>query len=133
MKKVLFIARQLLISIVFLQLLNLSICSESYVDYNLGMVFNYSTSNNYDPTETIVEWVVEWKKGNIDAFTYKNDIGLKGISKNFAWHIDMQHGFPLPITVRESRRSIGSEIIKHPPTEAIMDILSPPPEHSLFI
>ena len=123
MKKVLFTARQLLTGIVLLQLLNLSLCTEPYWEY-----YNYSADNSYDPTETIVELVVEWKKGNQDAFNYTHNISLKGLCKNFAWHVDTQHGFSLPLPGRPSAISISRERINPAPLSACIEILSPPPE-----
>lgn len=126
MKKGLRIGRQLLVGVIMLQLLNLSICSQSYWEY-----YNYSShANTYDPTETIVEWVVEMKKGNQDAFSYSNGLNLKGFSKNFSWHIDMQHHFPLLHPVSTEDNSCCSQHIDGKPKSICLDILSPPPEHS---
>ena len=123
MKKVLFIVRQLLVGIVLLQLLNLSICGQPYWDY-----YDYSVAHTYDPTETIVEWVVEWKKGNQDAFSYTSNINLKGLNKNFAWHVDMHHHLPSLMPALLSTLSIHAEKISPPPTSTCIEILSPPPE-----
>ena len=125
MKKGLFIARQLLVGIIMLQLLNLSICSQSYWEY-----YNYAShANTYDPTETIVEWVVEMKKGNQDVFSYTSSINLKGLSKSFSWHIDMHHYVPLlpPIEIGDNSRYC--ENVADSPHSICLDILSPPPEH----
>jgi len=123
MRIVLFITRQLLISVLLLQMLNLSICSESYFDTS-----GYTTSAAVsDPTESIVEWVVEWKMGNQDRFAYTNSVNLKGLSKNFCWHIDMQHGFPVPITIHSTSPSLNGEITGQPPSSAFIGTLYPPP------
>jgi len=124
MKKVLFTARQLLIGVLLLQLINLSLCSESYWEY-----YNYSSTNSYDPTETIVEWMVEWKKGNQDAFSYANNISLKGLCKSFAWHVDIQHGFYPLLPVRSSVSADPGDRISPTPAAACIEILSPPPEY----
>jgi hypothetical protein len=108
-----------------LQLLNLSICSQSYWEY-----YNYSShANTYDPTETIVEWVVEMKKGNQDVFSYTNSINLKGFSKTFSWHIDIPHHLPLlhPMEIGDGSRYCGD--IAGRPRSICLDIISPPPEH----
>ena len=123
MKKVLFTARQLLIGLLLLQLVNLCLCTESYWTY-----YNYSSANTYDPTETIVEWVVEWRKGNQDAFSYSHTINLKGLCKNFAWHVDILHSFPLPQTGCLSSSPAPQERITRVPLAACIEILSPPPE-----
>lgn len=124
MKKGLFIARQLLLGIIMLQLLNLSICSQSYWEY-----YNYSShANSYDPTETIVEWVVEMKKGNQDIFSYNSSLGLKGLSKNFSWHVDLYHFLPLLHPVAAEQHLPGHEAIHGKPRSMALDILSPPPE-----
>jgi len=126
MKKGLFIARQLLLGIIMLQLLNLSICSQSYWEY-----YNYSShANTYDPTETIVEWVVEMKQGNQAAFSYTNNLNLKGISKNFSWHIDMHHHFPLLHPVDRNDNALRGEDVEEQPKSICLDILSPPPDFS---
>ena len=124
MKKGLFIARQLLLGMIMLQLLNLSICSQSYWEY-----YNYSShANTYDPTETIVEWVVEMKKGNQDIFSYNNSLGLKGLSKNFSWHVDLYHSLPYLQPIGIDKRLTGSEAIHGQPRSMAFDILSPPPD-----
>ena len=154
MKKVLFTARQSLIGLLLLQLINLSLCTESYVDYNWasenlaqlsqtsnvgpspngplvrsGNYYNYSSANTNDPTETIVEWVVEWKKGsNQDAFNYTHTINLKGLCKNFAWNVDVLHSFSLPLTTRLSSSPAPRERVTAGPSAACIEILSPPPE-----
>jgi hypothetical protein len=155
MKKVLFTARQLLIGILLLQLINLSLCTESYVDYNWalgnfaqlsqtsniwptanepsvrsGTYYNYSSANTYDPTETIVEWVVEWNKGNQDAFNYTHTINLKGLCKNFTWHVDIQHSLSLPLPTRLPASSAPLGRITADPSPACIEILSPPPEYN---
>lgn len=125
MKKGLLIARQLLIGMVMLQLLNLSICTQSYWEY-----YNYSShSNTYDPTETIVEWVVETKKGNQDIFSYTSSLNLKGLSKNFSWHVDLHHSLPSLHPVIPGKRLPGCEEIHGKPKSIPLDILSPPPEY----
>ena len=124
MKKGLFILRQLLIFLVMVQLLNLSICSESYWEY-----YNYAShENSYDPTETMVEWVVEKCRGNQDAFSYNNSINLKGLSKNFAWHVDLCHQFPIAPPAAAGHSFLHAQAIFDKPSPACIDILSPPPE-----
>ena len=124
MKKGLLIARQLLLGMIMLQLLNLSICSQSYWEY-----YNYSShANTYDPTETIVEWVVEMKKGNQDIFSYNSSPGLKGLNKNFSWHVDLHHSLPLLYPIPTGECFTGREAINGKPRSMAIDIISPPPE-----
>jgi hypothetical protein len=123
MKKVLFTARQLLIGILLLQLINLSLCTESYWTY-----YNYSSPSTYDPTETIVEWVVEWKKGNQDAFNYTHTINLKGLCKDFAWHVDMLHSLSFPLPAHPPVSPAPQKRINEAPLSACIETLSPPPE-----
>lgn len=123
MKKVLFTGRQLLIGILLLQLINLCLCSEPYYYY-----YNDSPSSSCDPTETIVEWVVEWKKGNQDAFSYTHTINLKGLNKSFAWHVDMHHCFPVALSLPAPAPYITMRSNLFPLLPACVEILSPPPE-----
>jgi len=120
MKRFLFIARQSLIIVLLLQLLNLSICSEVYL--------NCACFSSHDPTETIVEWVVEWKKGNQDAFTYTGNINLKGLNKSFSWSVDIPHNFPPPLAQWRTSGKQPVETTSQSPTSGCIDILSPPPE-----
>jgi len=120
MKKVQFIARQSLIIVLFLQLLNLSICSQTYLDC--------SCFSSRDPTETIVEWVVEWKNGNQDAFTYTGNINLKGLNKSFSWSVDVPHRLPPPLAQWKTSCPRPIETTSQSPIPGCIDILSPPPE-----
>ncbi|MDO6433858.1 hypothetical protein Q4E93_24845 [Flavitalea sp. BT771] len=86
-----------------------------------------------DPTETIVEWVVEWKKGNQDAFTYAHTINLKGLNKNFAWHTDMRHGFPVLPPSCLCASSVHQKKLASSFLSACIEILSPPPECSWWL
>ena len=129
MKKILFIARQSLTALILLQLINLSICSESYWEY-----YNYtSQENKFDPTETVLEWIVEWRKGNQDAFSYQGGLDLKGLNKNFAWHVDPGHAFPLVKATAICAVANAPENTIDKPSPAEIDILSPPPERSRTI
>jgi len=124
MKKILFIARQSLTALILLQLINLSICSEPYWEY-----YNYSSQENkFDPTETVVEWVVEWRKGNQDAFSYTGALDMKGLNKNFSWHIDPCHAFPLLTATPTRAVADAPENTNDKPSPAEVDIISPPPE-----
>jgi hypothetical protein len=120
MKKVLFIFRQSLIIVLILQLLNLSICSQTFLDC--------ACFGSHDPTETIVEWVVEWKKGNQDAFTYTGNINLKGLCKGFSWNIDVQNSFLPPMAQWTISCSWPVETAIQSPLTGYIDILSPPPK-----
>jgi hypothetical protein len=89
MKSLAFIGKQLLIAVIALQLLNLSICSEAYWEYD-SLIYRNS-NGNYDPTETILEWVVEIKYGQQKNFSYDHDMdATKNISKHFHFQTDLQ-------------------------------------------
>jgi len=126
MKKGLFILRQLLVLLLLGQLLNLSVCSESYWEY-----YNYgSKDNRYDPTETVMEWVIETWHGNQDAFSYNNGLNMKGLSKAFAWHIDLPYQFPLPPAPAVGLFRRKPPAVSEKPFPAYPDIISPPPERA---
>lgn len=123
MKKTYFIVRQLLVGLIFLQLLNLSICSEVYWQY-----YNYSPASRYDPTESVVEWVIEWKKGNQEAFSYTQGINLKGMKGSFSWHVDPSC-VPQMLPARpDASPFFHSELPYSPLVSVCIDTFSPPPE-----
>lgn len=89
MKNLAFIGKQVLIGVIAFQLLNLSICSEAYWDYD-SLIYS-STNGKYDPTETILEWVIEIKYGQQKIFSYDHDMdSTKNISKHFHFQTDLQ-------------------------------------------
>jgi hypothetical protein len=89
MKNLAFIGKQLLVGVIAFQLLNLSICSEAYWEYD-SLIYS-STNGKYDPTETILEWVIEIKYGQQKVFSYDHDLdSTKNISKHFHFQTDLQ-------------------------------------------
>ena len=89
MKNLAIIGKQVLVAVIALQLLNLSICSEAYWEYD-SLIYR-NTNGNYDPTETILEWVIEIKYGQQKVFSYDNDLdATKNISKHFHFQTDLQ-------------------------------------------
>jgi len=84
--------KTILLWILALQLLNMSICSDAYWHYFNGDPIRSSGSNTVDPTETIVEWLVEMKMGQLDMFTYNNyNNDSKNMVKVMGWQIDLEH------------------------------------------
>jgi hypothetical protein len=126
MKKVSLVARNLLVLIIALQLLNLSICSEAYWD---DYDYAYSSLNSYDPTETIVEWVVEMKYGQQDIFSYNNSIEKKIIAKSFHWQTDL-HQWELTGIDRCQASDFGASKLSGKIKLPTLEIVSPPPEFS---
>ncbi|PWT73801.1 MAG: hypothetical protein C5B59_12535 [Bacteroidetes bacterium] len=124
MKKLLLIARKLLILILALQLLNLSICSEAYWD---DYDFAYNGVNTYDPTETVVEWLVEMKFGQQNAFSYDNGIDKKIITKSFHWQTDLQR-YIVSVGANSSGNRQWPFFANDEIQIGALDILSPPPE-----
>ena len=84
--------KTILLWILALQLLNMSICSDAYWHYFNGDPIRSSGSNTVDPTETVVEWLVEMKMGQLDMFTYNNfNNDSKNTVKVMGWQIDLEH------------------------------------------
>ncbi len=110
-----------------LQLLNMSICSEAYWFYfNVYQTSNYS-DNQADPTESIVEWLVELKFGQQDVFTYNyNNIDSKNTVKAVTTLTDLENYATSILIVRQ-----GSEVHFFPYILKVQsvpaEIGSPPP------
>src|SRR5258708_7492608 len=125
-KKVLYISRQILVTLVALQFLNLSVGSQTFWDD--GYDYSYSYNKNYDPTETAVEWIIEMKYGQQQAFSYNNNTdNNKNISKTFHWKTDLQET-TLEAPCVPVRKSIRIEIPARCIPSPSREILSPPPE-----
>ena len=124
MKKAVIVVKKLLIFILALQLLNLSICSEAYWD---DYDYAYSSANTYDPTETIVEWVVEMKYGQQNAFSYDAGIEKKITAKSFHWQTDFQK-FTLTVVNNTGAENFGPALISCKIKLPTLEIISPPPE-----
>ena len=84
-----------------------------------------------DPTETIVEWLVEIKMGQQEAFTYNNNIDTKNIVKTMCWQIDLENQV-LPILVHYKSISAVFADITIRISSNPSDILSPPPNSEIL-
>ena len=129
MKNLAIIGKQLLIGVIALQLLNLSICSEAYWEYD-SLIYR-NTNCNYDPTETILEWVIEIKYGQQKIFSYDHDLdSTKSISKHFHFQTDLQRleisGQHFPEPKRIKKESLSTclystwQEIKYPPPRPLI-------------
>ena len=88
-------ARQLILWIIALQILNLSVGSA--FTWDNGYDYSYGYNETYDPTETAVEWIVELNYGQQPAFSYDtHQDGAKCLIKTFHWKTDLQRSLPEP-------------------------------------
>ncbi|HXB30438.1 MAG TPA: hypothetical protein VNW49_11495 [Puia sp.] len=119
--------KTILVWVLALQILNMSMWSEAYNSYYIGDDFGNYANKQADPTETVVEWLVEMKMGQQDAFNYNHNIDCKNTSKAIGWQIDLEnHG----ITAMMHKES--SQII-FPYTSSELqfvftEVQSPPPD-----
>lgn len=125
-RKISHIARQLLLAILALQLLNISLGSQDIweTDYD----YSYSYNKTYDPTETAVEWIVEMEYGQQAAFSYSNHSdNNKNLIKSFHWQTILRKvsvKMPSPTVVRTVYPESPASQIPFRPVETF----SPPPE-----
>jgi hypothetical protein len=127
-KKVIYILRQSLIGIVALQLLNCSFDSQAYADNEDIYDYSYAYNTNYDPTESVVEWIIELNCGQQSRFSYDdhNDTS-KNTSKTFHWQTDLQ----LPQAPRFFPYVTQERIPEEPMmkiSSPCQEIISPPPD-----
>ncbi len=109
----------------------MSMCSDAYWSYFNGDHLITSSSKLADPTETIVEWLVEMKMGQLDCFTYdRNNIDSKNTVKVSCGQIDLQNQTDEKIDL--SAYTAGTEIFYSYNTPKLhskfSEILSPPPD-----
>lgn len=123
--------------ILALQILNMSIYSESYWYYfnDNAALTGQNTSediNAADPTETIIEWIVEWKSGQNSAFTYKNNtIGSIMTAKATAFSFAVYFSDIDLKIVRSKIRLLYPQFISKLETRDA-EIICPPPEIAFF-
>ncbi len=112
-----------------LQLLNMSICSEAYWSYYNGNTSGDISGKQADPTETIVEWLVEMKLGQQDVFTYSNNnIDSKNTVKAIAYQIDLEnHITTVPLIFKQSSKIHFANYLSGEESP-FLKILSPPPD-----
>ena len=116
-----------LVWVLALQILNMSMWSEAYNSYYTGDDFSISSNKQADPTETIVEWLVEMKLGQQDAFNYNHNIDCKNTVKAIGWPIDLEnHG--VSVTLFKQTNPIifpyTSDILQ----TVFSEVQSPPPD-----
>jgi len=107
----------------------MSICSEAYwFYYNDGGQADASNVNQADPTETIVELLVEMKLGQQEAFNYdQHSIDPKNTTKAMVCQIDLANDWRSIPFLRKNSRIYFPDFI--PKIEsAPFEIISPPPE-----
>jgi hypothetical protein len=122
----------LILWILALQLLNMSICSEAYWFYYNENLADTHLGVKADPTETIVEWLVEMKYGQLDAFSYDHhNIDAKTNTKMIAFQIDLQNEKISMHFIKQSSKVCYAHIISNTETN-YRDIFSPPPEQDHF-
>ncbi len=110
-----------------LQILNMSMWSEAYNSYYTGDDFDNSSNKQADPTETVVEWLVEMKMGQQDAFNYNHNIDCKNIVKAIGWQIDLENqGISVTLYKKTNRIifSFTSDILQ----TVFSEVQSPPPD-----
>jgi hypothetical protein len=112
-----------------LQLLNMSICSEAYWYYYNENPFSIHSNDQADPTETIVEWLVEMKLGQQDAFTYdNNNIDSKNTVKAVAFQIDLENQSASGVVIiKQSSKILFANFLSKIESPSL-EILSPPPD-----
>jgi len=118
--------------ILALQLLNMSICSEAYwFYYNDGRQVGANNFSEADPTETIVELLVEMKLGQQEAFNYdQHEIDPKNAIKAMVCQIDLENELsPMPYLRKNSR--IYFPDLNPKIESAHFEIISPPPDRDL--
>lgn len=95
-----YIARQCLLGVLALQILNMSFCSMP----QLSQLSNPRCYILEDPTETVIEWLVESSFGQMAMFTYKKPLGEPGKSLMKAVvqfeALEAPHYALLPVVVR---------------------------------
>ena len=107
----------------------MSICSEAYwTYYNDGFQFGENLNTQADPTETLVELLVEMKLGQQDAFTYDHlNFDPKNTSKVIACQIDMQNEWASMLFFRRNSGIYYTGVTSHLESTPL-EILSPPPD-----
>ena len=128
-KKGIYIARQFLLGLIALQILNLSVGSPDSQDNSYD--YSCSYNNTYDPTESALEWIVELNYGQQPAFSYDvHENAAKSPARTVHWKTDLQSVLPeLTFFSRPGRTWIELPVrLLLSPTRGI---ISPPPETSV--
>jgi hypothetical protein len=106
----------------------MSICSEAYwFYYNQGPADSH-LGIQADPTETIVEWLVEMKFGQQDVFTYdQHNIDAKNVTKVMAFQIDLENEKISIHFIKQSSKVCYADFVSNIESNS-RDIFSPPPD-----
>jgi hypothetical protein len=110
----------------------MSICSEAYWSYYNGSLADNHLGVQADPTETIVEWLVEMKFGQLDAFTYdRHNIDAKNTIKMIAFQIDLENEKISIRFIKQGSKVCYADFISNTESNS-RDIFSPPPDRDHF-
>ncbi|HEV3224228.1 MAG TPA: hypothetical protein VGZ90_15200 [Puia sp.] len=121
------LVKTFLVWVLALQILNMSMWSEAYSHYYTGEDSGNYSNKQADPTETVVEWLVEMKMGQQDAFNYNHNIDCKNTTKAIGWQIDLENQGVPSIPHRQTSRIIfpyTSSKLQH----VFAEVQSPPPD-----
>jgi hypothetical protein len=127
MRKLNIFCRQVLILIIALQILNQSFSSDAYWHY----YEQTSHAGASDPTETIVEWLVELKMGQQDVFNDTHASETKNTLKTAHWQMDLDKYDP-PVAIELSFDEHPYRQKNYPKEYAFIEIVAPPPEIHFF-
>jgi hypothetical protein len=118
----------LLLWILALQILNMSMYSESYWFYFNGDQSYNGADRSVDPTETIVEWLVELKSGQQDAFTYsQNNTDSKSLVKTLHFEVNLKNLKDKYQAISENKKIVFQNFVSKLVSTSL-EILSPPPD-----
>jgi hypothetical protein len=118
--------KTILVWVLALQILNMSIYSDAYwSSYENPLMSRYN--NQADPTETIVEWIVESKLGQQAAFTYdNNNIDSKNVVKPLILPAVIQSQENLFFIVKKNNNTAFPGFISRLAFRS-REVISPPP------
>lgn len=116
-----------LVWVLALQILNMSMWSEAYNSYYTGDDFSISSNKQADPTETVVEWLVEMKLGQQDAFNYNHNIDCKNTVKAIGWPIDLEND-GVSVTLFKQTNPIIFPFTSDILQTVFSEVQSPPPD-----
>jgi hypothetical protein len=114
--------------ILALQILNMSLYCESYWFYFNGNQASCGVDRSVDPTETVIEWLVEMKSGQQDAFTYNNvNTDSKSLVKTLHFQINLKNLGEKDLVIRENGSVVYQYFVSKLASPSL-EILSPPPD-----
>ena len=127
------LVRTLILWLLALQLLNMSIYSEAYwYCYNGFTTACEQNGVQSDPTESLVEFLVELKYGQQDAFTYdQHNIDSKNTVKVIFYQIDLEHEKTSIHFLKTSSAIIYPDHTSNI-VSASLKVFSPPPDGLVY-